>query len=97
MLESSAELFANAGVFAAIKGKTSVQPPHRESVQRLDAALTALTALAQSYREDWSQFDGRILRDQVERWTEFLSKAMAGQDVLEQAENLRQAWTEFGG
>lgn len=47
-------------------------------------ALGALTKLGGAWRNDWSDFDGRTLRDQIYSWRTLMEKALRGE--LEEGE-----------
>jgi hypothetical protein len=52
-------------------------------------ALDHLTALSLCWRGDWSEFDGRTLRDQVEDVRAIIEAAIAGEDVTERIQRDR--------
>lgn len=56
-----------------------------------EVSLEAMRALGQAYRDDWSEFDGRTLRDQLNELEDMIRKELAGEDVTRHAESL--LWT----
>lgn len=49
----------------------------------MQQALDHLTALGGCWRGDWSDFDGRTLRDQLDDLRPIIEAAAAGEDVTE--------------
>lgn len=46
-----------------------------------DAGLSCLSALGAAYRGDWSDFDGRSLRAQLDEVDRIIRQEVAGEDV----------------
>lgn len=46
----------------------------------VDFIAHALRLLGQAYRGDWSDFDGRTLRDELNELADALDKALAGEE-----------------
>jgi hypothetical protein len=46
-----------------------------------DAGLSCLHALGTAYRGDWSDFDGRTLRSQLDEVSRIIRKESQGEDV----------------
>lgn len=44
-------------------------------------SMRLLRAIGQDYRNDWSEFDGRTARSQLERVAELAEREHAGEDV----------------
>lgn len=53
--------------------------------QRANAAIDALTSISAGWRADWSDFDGRTLRDQLREVIDALAGRTDAQAVAEQA------------
>jgi hypothetical protein len=56
-------------------------------------ALDALSAVGSAWRGDWSNFDGRTLRDQIDGWRRLMERAMAGECESGEAD----AWLNVQG
>jgi hypothetical protein len=50
-------------------------------VSKLDGPLAAMAALGAAWRGDWSSFDGRVLRSQLEYLADLFVKAERGEDL----------------
>jgi hypothetical protein len=48
-----------------------------------EASLAAMKALGDKWRGDWSDFDGRTLRDQLAELDELIRAEVAGEDVTD--------------
>jgi uncharacterized protein with von Willebrand factor type A (vWA) domain len=51
------------------------------AVQDMGATKAALSALGQAWRGDWSEFDGRTLRSQLNEITDLLDAERRGEDT----------------
>ncbi len=58
----------------------------------VEAALDALTALGSAIRGDWSEFDGRTLRDQIGSWRGLYERADRGELSTTEAHDWLRAW-----
>ncbi len=53
-----------------------------------EVSLEVMRMLGQVYRDDWSEFDGRALRDQLNELEGMIRREIAGEDVSSHAESL---------
>src|ERR687890_324299 len=79
---------------AAGAGAGSVVVSKREGVsEMIDGnryeALRCLTDLGEAYREDWSDFDGRTLRDELSELADLIRREERGDDVHERVQHFR--------
>lgn len=63
--------------------------PHVESLNALNMLLDDL---GEKYRNNWSNFDGRVLRSELNDITNLSARAIAGENVLEDIYSLRNMW-----
>lgn len=57
-------------------------------------ALECLTDLGEAWRSDWSDFDGRTLRDQLYEIEDLVERECRGEDITERAQAFRTNWLE---
>ena len=56
--------------------ETAREPEHRLSTERvLEITLREMQAIGQAWRLDWSDFDGRVLRNQLNDLSDWAEKA----------------------
>lgn len=65
------------------------EAPHVESLEALNDSLGVLGG---AWRGDWSDFDGRTLRAQLEDFTTLSALAIAGANVVPEAKSLPATW-----
>lgn len=58
-----------------------------------EKALDALNVLGAAWRGDWSEFDGRTLRDQLYSWRALMERALNG----EMKDNEPEEWLKTEG
>lgn len=67
--------------------------PVREAEDRApDASLAAMAALGNAWRGDWSEFDGRTLRSQLDDLDPIIRLEAAGEDVSSLVASFYASW-----
>lgn len=62
-------------------GQTAADPVREAEGRAPDASLAAMAALGNAWRGDWSEFDGRTLRSQLDDLDPIIRLEAAGEDV----------------
>lgn len=53
-----------------------------DAKQVLEIVLREMTAIGQGWRTDWSEFDGRTLRLQLDKISKFANEALQSDEVM---------------